>query len=87
MPKRLINAGGRAWSVRLSGRRTQSSRDEVGVVFTSEDDAREERVARYAPVGVKSAELSLAGLSDRELTQLLARSQPSWTSPELGYRR
>jgi hypothetical protein len=36
---------------------------------------------------VKSTELSLALLTDQALVDLLARSQPSWTSPELGYRR
>jgi hypothetical protein len=42
---------------------------------------------RYSPLGAKSRELSLAGLSDRELADLLAVSQPAWTAPELGYRR
>jgi hypothetical protein len=31
--------------------------------------------------------LSLGQLSDKELADLLAYSQPAWTSPELGYRR
>ena len=44
-------------------------------------------MVRYSPLGAKSGELSLARLSDRELADLLAVSQPGWTSPELGYRR
>jgi len=87
MATREINVDGRSWEVASSGRRTQYSRDEFGVVFTSLDDAREQRVARYSPLAVKSAELSLAALTDRELRDLLRTSQPGWTSPELGYRR
>ena len=45
------------------------------------------RVARYSPLGAKSRELSLAGMTDRALADLLAVSQPAWTAPELGYRR
>lgn len=86
MPKRIIESGGRRWRVEPSGRRTQYVKDEFGVVFTSEDEAREQRVARYSPV-VKSAELSLGAMSDQALRELLARSQPAWTSPELEYRR
>jgi hypothetical protein len=48
---------------------------------------REQRVSRYTPLGAKSRELSLSQLSDQELRELLAHSQPSWTSPETGYRR
>ena len=48
---------------------------------------RERRVARYSPLGAKSRELSLSQLSDQELRELLAYSQPSWTAPEMGYRR
>jgi len=87
MAKRTIEVDGRRWEAAPSGRRTQYSRDEFGVVFTSLDDAREQRVARYSPLAVKSAELSLAALTDRELRDLLRTSQPGWTSPELGYRR
>jgi hypothetical protein len=44
-------------------------------------------MARYSPLGAKSRELSLAELSDAQLRDLLAHSQPSWTAPEMGYRR
>lgn len=87
MVTRTIEADGRRWEVAASGRRTQYSRDEFGVVFTSLDQAREQRVARYSPLATKSAELSLAALTDLELRDLLRTSQPGWTSPELGYRR
>jgi hypothetical protein len=87
MPRREIEVDGRRWSVRQSGRRTQYTRDEFGLVFTSLDGEPEQRVARYTPLAVKSSELALGALTDGQLEELLARSQPSWTSPELGYRR
>jgi len=87
MARREIEAGGGRWSVRQSGRRTQYARDEFGLVFTSLDAGREQRVARYTPLAVKSSELALAALTDAQLRDLLARSQPAWTSPELGYGR
>jgi hypothetical protein len=87
MPRRVIEGDGRRWTVTPSGRRTQYSRDEFGLVFTSEDAARDQRVVRYSPLSVKSVELSLDALTDRQLRDLFAQSQPSWTSPELGYRR
>jgi hypothetical protein len=87
VPRRIIEVNGRRWSVSPSGRRTQYVKDEFGIVFTSQDDAREQRITRYSPLGPKSTELALSALSDRELADLLAVSQPAWTSPELGYRR
>ena len=62
--------------------------NEFGLVFTRGTGSdREQRAVRYSPLGAKSGELSLASLSDRELADLLAVSQPAWTAPELGYRR
>ena len=87
MPRRMIEVDGRRWTVSLSGRRTQYNKDEFGLVFTGDGGQAEQRIARYTPLAVKSAELSLAGLSEQDLVTLLRRSQPSWTSPELGYRR
>jgi hypothetical protein len=87
MPRRTIELDGRRWEATLAGRRTMYSRDEFSVVFTSLDDTRERRVARYSPLAAKSAELSLAALTESELRELLRCSQPAWTSPELGYRR
>jgi len=88
MPRRVIDADGEKWVVSVSGRNTQYTKDEFGLVFTrGTGSGREQRVTRYSPLGAKSRELSLRELSDQELRDLLAYSQPSWTSPEMGYRR
>jgi hypothetical protein len=88
MPRRIIEVNGEPWEVAVSGRSTQYTKDEFGLVFIRGTGAsREQRVARYSPLGAKSRELSLSQLSDQELQELLAHSQPSWTSPEMGYRR
>lgn len=88
MPRRIIEVEGESWEVAVSGRVTQYVKDEFGLVFSrGTGPARERRVTRYSPMGAKSRELSLHQLSDQELRQLLAHSQPSWTAPELGYRR
>ena len=88
MPRRIIEVEGEQWQVAVSGRSTQYTKDEFGLVFTRGTGSdREQRVVRYSPLGAKSRELSLASLSDRELADLLAVSQPAWTAPELGYRR
>jgi hypothetical protein len=88
MPRRIIEVDGAQWQVAVSGRSTQYNKDEFGLVFTrGTGPDREQRVVRYSPLGAKSQELSLARMSDRELADLLAVSQPAWTAPELGYRR
>ncbi len=88
MPRRILAADGEQWEVAVSGRITQYLKDEFGVIFTrGVGPDREQRVARYSPLGAKSRELSLSQLSDQELGDLLAHSQPSWTAPEMGYRR
>ena len=88
MPRRIIDVDGERWEVAVSGRSTQYTKDEFGLVFTrGTGPGRERRVVRYSPLGAKSRELSLGALSDKELAALLAVSQPSWTAPELGYRR
>ena len=87
MPRRIIEVDGDQWQVAASGRSTQYNKDEFGLVFTRGTGPGRERVVRYSPLGAKSRELSLAGMSDRELAELLAVSQPAWTAPELGYRR
>jgi hypothetical protein len=87
MPRRIIEVGGEAWEVEVSGRVTQYTKDEFGLLFSrGTGPDRERRVVRYSPLGAKSRELSLSQLSDRELRVLLAHSQPSWTAPETGYR-
>jgi hypothetical protein len=88
MPRRIIEVDGDRWEVAVSGRTTQYTKDEFGLVFTrGTGPQRERRLARYSPLGAKSRELSLAQLSDADLRDLLAHSQPSWTAPETGYRR
>ena len=88
MPRRIIDVDGERWEVAVSGRSTQYTKDEFGLVFTrGTGPDRERRVVRYSPLGAKSRESSLDELSDRELVELLAFSQPAWISPELGYRR
>lgn len=86
MATRILVVDGQQWTVAPSGRPTQYQRDEFGIVFTSVADGTQ-RVCRYSPQAVKSPEGALAGLPDARLTELFLLSQPSWTSPELGYRR
>ncbi|HSB54130.1 MAG TPA: hypothetical protein VLD58_07225 [Gemmatimonadales bacterium] len=86
MPARQFDIDGSTWEVAPTGRVTQYTRDEFGVIFRRQDGA-EVRVARYAPLGSRQAEDSLAQLSDRELRELWTRSQPAWTAPETGYGR
>jgi hypothetical protein len=87
MPTRTIEVDGTTWQVAPAGRVTQYTRDEFTMLFTrGTGPDREERVARYSPLGARSRELSLAELTDAQLHELLARSQPSWTSPDTGYR-
>lgn len=87
MPRRIIEVDGNQWEVASSGRITQYLKDEFALVFSRVGPERERRVTRFSPLGAKSRELALAQLSDAELQALLARSQPSWTAPEMGYRR
>ncbi|HEX6643910.1 MAG TPA: hypothetical protein VF037_04490 [Gemmatimonadales bacterium] len=88
MPRRIFDADGAEWRVSISGRVTQYQKDEFGLIFArGTGEGREERVARYSPVGPKTRELSLSTLTDDDLRRLLTRSQPAWTAPEMGYSR
>ena len=87
MPARRISIEGREWSVFPSGFITQYDQAEFGLFFahgTGED--REVRVTRYSPQGSRSREQSFAELSDERLRSLFQQSQPSFTSPEAGYK-
>ena len=87
MPTRAITVDGVTWQVAPSGFITPNEHDEFGLVFASGSGAeRVVRVTRYSPTGVRSREASLAELPDSRLAELLAQSQPSFTSPEAGYR-
>jgi hypothetical protein len=84
----MIDVAGQRWVVTPSGRHTQYTKDEFTVCFSRVGaEPPEERVARYSPRGITARESALAELSEEALVDLLARSQPSWTTPELGYRR
>jgi len=88
MPTRTIAVDGADWVVTPTGRVTQFVSDEFALLFTrGTGPDRMERVAKYSPLGARSRELSLSELSDARLAELFGRSQPSWTSPETGYRR
>jgi hypothetical protein len=88
MPTRTIDIDGRTWRVFPSGYITQYEHDEFGLIFsfgTGKD--RQLRVTRYSPVGTRSREQSLAEFTDEDLRRLFGQSQPSFTSPEVGYLR
>lgn len=88
MPARTIVADGTPWAVAPAGRRTMYNRDEYTLVFTrGSGPDREERTMRYSPLGSKNHEFALSELSESALLDLLRRSQPSWTTPDRGYRR
>jgi hypothetical protein len=88
MPARQIEIEGEKWSAFPSGYVTTYMADEFGLFFTrGTGKDREVRVTRYSPVGTRSREQSFAELSDDELRTLFQQSQPSFTSPEAGYRR
>ena len=90
MARRIFEVDGQQWQVAPSGRTTQYARDEFSVVFRRLGDdgtVVEQRVSRYSPRGTRVRELSLAGLDDAALRRMLARRQPAFTAPELGYRR
>jgi hypothetical protein len=87
MSRRIIEVSGERWDVEASGRITQYVKDELGLVFSRGTGAgRERRVIRFSPLGGKNPELALSQLSEAQLRNLLAHSQPAWTAPETGYR-
>jgi hypothetical protein len=87
MPRRIVDVDGQRWEVAPSGRVTQYTRDEFGVIFTRSGPDRERRVVRFSPLGSRSPEAALAELTDQRLRELLRVSQPSWTAPETEYSR
>lgn len=88
MPQRVIEVDGQRWSVAPAGRITQYEKDEFSLRFVAQPaGSAPDRIVRYSPLGSKSRETSLSRMSEAELIELFRVSQPSWTSPELGYRR
>lgn len=84
---RTFQSSGEQWMVSPTGRTTQYGKDEFALRFVRVAPApREERVVRYSPQLSKGRETALAQLSDAELAGLLKVSQPSWTTPDAGYR-
>jgi hypothetical protein len=87
MPSRAITIEGRRWDVTHTGRITANDRDEFGLLFVSGSGPdREVRVTRYSPQGARWRDQSLAELSEEDLQRYFSYSQPSFTSPEAGYR-
>ena len=87
MARRFIDIDGDQWDVTPAGNVTPYVKDEFALVFSrGNGPARERRVVRYSP-SVRYREASLATLTDEHLRDLFRSSQPSWTSPELGYSR
>jgi hypothetical protein len=88
MPRRIFEVDGERWSVAPSGRITQYSHDEIGLVFRRVAPAPAEvRFTRFAPAfGAKGREAALAALSDRDVMRLFVHSQPAAMAPETGYR-
>ena len=88
MPQRIIEVDNQRWAVSPAGRVTQYEKDEFALRFVQQPGgSAPDRIVRYSPLGSKSREVSLSRMSDAELVGLFRVSQPSWTSPELGYRR
>jgi hypothetical protein len=88
MARRTITVAGQTWEVAPSGRVTQYQRDEFSLCFRPRHGGPDQvRVVRYAPLGSRQSEESLAELTDAELRRLFEYSQPAWTAPETGYVR
>lgn len=88
MAGRIVEVNGERWTVSSTGRITQYGKDEFALRFTRvSPEPRVERVVRYSPQLAKNRESALALLTDMDLAGLLRVSQPSWTAPDLGYRR
>ena len=83
----MIVVDGETWEVYSSGRVTVYGKDEFGLVFQQgTGPARKRRFTRYAPVGSRSVDASLAAVPERRLLELFHASQPAWTAPEASYR-
>jgi hypothetical protein len=88
MPRRTIVVDGQEWTVTATGRVTQYTRDEFGLLFArGEGSQRERRVMRFSPMGARSPDAAFQELSDRQLRDYFLMSQPAWTAPETGYGR
>jgi hypothetical protein len=88
MPRRKLEIDGLEWTVTSTGRVTQYTRDEFGLLCSrGAGSTRERRVMRFSPLGSRSPEDALNELSEQQLRNYFLMSQPAWTAPETGYRR
>jgi len=88
MPDRKIEVDGAEWTVFPSGYITSYDQDEFGLIFErAGENGKETRVTRYSPQRSRSRDQSFRELTDDQLRELFAQSQPSFTSPEAGYAR
>ena len=88
MPRRKLEIDGLEWTVTSTGRVTQYTRDEFGLLFSrGAGSTRERRVMRFSPLGSRNPEDALNELSEQQLRTYFLMSQPAWTAPETGYRR
>jgi hypothetical protein len=86
MARRTVVVDGETWEIYPSGRVTVYGKDQFGLVFQQgSGPARKRRFTRYAPVGSRSIDASLAALPERRLRDLFHESQPAWTAPEASY--
>ena len=86
MARRTIVVDGEPWEVYPSGRTTVYDKDQFGLVFElGTGPARKRRFTRYAPVGSRSVDASLATMPEGRLRALFQESQPAWTAPEASY--
>src|SRR5205809_7853345 len=86
MARRTITVDGETWEVSPSGRVTVYGRDEFGLTFQQgTGPARRRRFTRYAPVGSRSVDASLAELSAPERIALFRQSPPAWPARESAY--
>jgi hypothetical protein len=86
MARRMVVVEGESWEVYSSGRVTVYGKDQFGILFqqgTGPD--RKRRFTRYAPVGSRSVDASLAAVPEQRLLELFHESQPAWTAPEGSY--
>jgi hypothetical protein len=86
MARRTVVVDGETWEIYPSGCVTVYGKDQFGLVFQQgSGPARKRRFTRYAPVGSRSIDASLAALPERRLRDLFHESQPAWTAPEASY--
>ena len=83
MARRSIVVNGEHWDVYPSGRTTIYDKDQFGLEFEQgTGPERKRRFTRYAPLQSRTPDAALQQLTDLDLRNFFAQSQPAWTSPE-----